>query len=272
MNYQTNLDRYKTPHITKKEIEEIIGNVIPGYKISERKLYLYQRAFVHKSVTGQIKDLEGIPKYMLENNERMEYLGDSYLGASTRLYFFVKYPKLDQGILTSISNRVVCGSQCTIFAKKIGMSGKILMSEKTERMKGNENDRFLEDAFEALICAMFLEHGSGCIDLFIKNIIEKYMSEKEYLINTNYKAMLLDYCQSKKLPEPKYNIQYQTMEEGNQKCFSILLEIGGKRKGRGTGKKVKEAQMNAAKHALSRMGLLEDLQLSLYHSLHSSRK
>lgn len=266
-----NVDRYLKEHISKSDIEEIIGNVIQGYKISERMLYLYQRAFVHKSVTNKIKNLEGVPKYMEENNERMECLGDSILGASTKLYFFHKYPTLDQGNLTKISNRIVCGTQCTKFAKKIGMSGKILMTEKTERMQLDENDRFLEDAFESLICAMFLEHGMGCTDLFMKNIIEKYTSESEYLRNTNYKAMLLDYCQNKKFSEPTYEIMSQEMEEGNRKIFCIVVKIGKERKGVGSGKKVKEAQMKAAKHALERMNLLKKLEYSLYREVYPSK-
>lgn len=249
------MNDYSVEHISKNEIEEIISKVYP-IKISDDKLFYYQRAFVHCSIPNDIKDTTDKPcNYLLKSNERLEYLGDSMLDQAVRYYLFFKYPDAEEGKLTKYCSRIVCGKQCSIYAEKIGMKGKILMSEQTEIMGGKDNTRFLEDAFEALIGAIGIDHGSEIVYKFVLNLIQKYIDEEEdILTDKNYKDALLRHTQKRGITAPEY-IKISETGKPNEKEFTVVVNVYGGRQGKGRGPRLKDAQQVAAKMAMKRLGL-----------------
>lgn len=248
------MTKYVTPHITKGEIEEILGKVVP-IRISANKLFLYQRAFVHCSVPNDAKGIPDACEYLLESNERLEYLGDAYLACAVSNYLYHRYPDVDEGELTKYCSRIVCGTQCSRLAKAIGMKGRMLMSEQTENMKGMDNTRFLEDAFEALVGAIGLDHGYAKVEEFMFALIEKYLDEEnDILRDRNYKDALLRHTQKKKMTTPEYITLHETGRP-NEKEFTVVVKVYGRRCGRGRGSKVRTAQQMAAKDAIDRLGL-----------------
>lgn len=245
--------KYTVPHITKEKIEEIMGNVMP-IKISDDKLPIYQRAFVHCSVPNDAKDVPDACEYLKSSYERLEYLGDAYLDAAVSDYLYHRYPDVDEGKLTKYRSRIVEGPSCSKLAEKIGLKSHVLMSEQTENMNGNENTRFLEDVFEALIGAIYLDHGYDVVSRFIFGIIEKYIDDSDILRDRNYKDALLRHTQKKQIPPPEYVIINESGKP-NEKEFTVVVNIYGRRGGKGRGSKVKTAQQKAAKNAIERLSL-----------------
>lgn len=97
--------------------------------------------------------LELLPR----SNETIEYLGDSIIGHLVAGYLFERFPNKDEGFMTKLRTRLVCGHQLSIFAEILGLNNLYLISNHVEdRCNGRNNRRIMEDAFESFIGAMYL--------------------------------------------------------------------------------------------------------------------
>ena len=89
---QSEIDRFTKPHINRPQIQHILN-------FKPRNLDIYRQSLLHKSVLRLIKSLPSeyqVPKYMMESNERLEYLGDSVISMVTADYLYRKYPKEEE--------------------------------------------------------------------------------------------------------------------------------------------------------------------------------
>ena len=144
---------FSKPHVTRDEIQEILGMRV-------KNVSYYQRALVHKSIHKAVKRYTGdLQEYLIQHNERMEFLGDSVLSLIVANYLFHKYPDQDEGFLTRIKTKLVNGTQLAKLAKKINLGKHILMSNHVENIKGRDSQKILEDTFEAFLAAIFKDLG-----------------------------------------------------------------------------------------------------------------
>lgn len=244
---ETEID-LNVPHITVEKI-----NKIAGFNVG--RVDLYRRALVHKSIQKLVKQSEGKTlDYLKESNERLEFVGDSILGAVIADYLYNKYPDKDEGYLTKYRTRIVKGKTLAFFAEKIGIKGSVLMSRQVISMNGLENKRFLEDAFESFIGAIFYDKGFEVAKKFIITIIEKYLDESKILNDDNYKDLLLRYAQFIKTPHPEYNTINEYGQPHN-KQFVVEVKLFGERQGKGIARIKKEAEQLAAKEAIKRLNI-----------------
>ena len=132
-----------------------------------------------------------------ESNERLEYLGDSCIGCSVGFYLFTRYPKPDEGFLTRLRTKIVCGSSLANLAKKIGIDKYLAISRYVEEScEGRENIRFLEDIFESFFGALRLDSDYETCQKLMFNILEKYVDFADLIANDKtYKDQLLIYYQ-----------------------------------------------------------------------------
>lgn len=245
------IQQLSVPHLSRQDIEKIAGTSVGD-------LMLYRRAFVHKSIQKLIKNTTGeTQEYMKESSERLEFVGDSILGAIIADWLFQKYPKNDEGFLTTCRTRIVKSSTLSYFAEQVGMKGKILMGQQVVNMGGMENDRFLEDAFEAFIGAMYYDKGFDGVKKFVIGVIEKHISEDTILRDENFKDLLLRYAQFIKTELPIYNIIKEQGQPHNKE-FVIDVIVFGERQGKGRAKKIKDAEQIAAKEAIKRLGITDN--------------
>ena len=243
-----------TPHISIEEIEHIINAKI-------KDPFWYRRALTHKSIQGVIKHSNytqnEICSYMKESNERLEFLGDIVFGSSITYYLFNKYPDKDEGFLTKVRTRIVKASAMEKFAEKIGIKGKILMSQYVIKNGGLENKRFLEDAFEAMVGAIRLDLGLDAAHAFSMNIIEKCVVENEILKDDNYKDLLLRFTQFKKIDSPVYNC-IEIEGPPHKRTFTMELKMYDKVYGTAKGKTKKRAEQLSAKQAIELLGIVDN--------------
>ena len=93
------------------------------------------------------------------NNERMEFLGDAVLSLVSAQFLYEKFPDLPEGDLSKIRSSLVCTRSLSDFAREIDL-GKYLKLGRGEMKTGGSNrDSNLENAFEALIAAVYLDGG-----------------------------------------------------------------------------------------------------------------
>ena len=221
--------------IQRKDIERIVGTKVNDIKI-------YQTAFVHKSALSET---------ITQCNERLEFIGDSVLSLVVTKHLYTSYPKAQEGFLTRIRIKLVSGTTLAKFAKYIGLNEWIVMDEKAVAKGWNNNPKILEDVFEALIGALYLDIGMIHAREFILRIINnpRFVDFNSLLIDTNYKDVLTRHCQAKKWDPPNFVANQET--NGVTKWFSVNLFVKGKMCGKGVGKSKREAEQAASLVALN---------------------
>lgn len=239
-------------HVSEEEIQEIISKYVE-FNIND--IELYQRSLVHKSVqkfVNSSKDDNKVLNYLKKSNETLEFVGDSVISLTISDYLFKKYPNKNEGFLTKCKTKIVKRNTLAFFAEKIGLKNKILLSDTVENPE--ENKRFLEDAFEAFIAAMYYDQGFENTKEFILSIINTYEDDIEITKDDNYKDILLRYAQNSAptIPLPEYEIISKSGEAHNLE-FTVVVNYRNERQGKGRAKIKREAEQLAAKSALSRL-------------------
>lgn len=217
-----------------------------GYDFRDRMIL--NNALTHKSYLRKSE--------FLGNNERLEFLGDSVLGFSVAEYLYKNYRELPEGDLTKVRANVVCEECLYKVAKKIGLGKEIHLGKGEEQSDGRNRPSILSDALEAVFAAIFLDGG---IDSAKKVIINLLKDEIESAVKRrnikDYKTVLQEYVQKDNAFAPTYEI---IKEEGpdHDKVFTSQVLLNGKVMAQGVGKTKKDAEKEAAKNALTKLGII----------------
>lgn len=216
-----------------------------GYRFTDEALLV--RALTHTSFANEQKTGR------IGSNERLEFLGDSVLSLTVCSYLYNTYPELPEGRLTVLRKNLVCQRALAEYAAEIEL-GTYLLLGKGEEKDGREKPKLLEDAFEALLGAIYLDCGSlsrvaEFVLPFVKTELSKMQNELHPL--EDYKTLLQQYVQQM----PGEELRYETIGEtgpDNAKRFTVRVLINSNEFGTGTGNSKKEAEQRAACEALKR--------------------
>lgn len=212
--------------------------------------FLLSRALTHRSYLNENKDA-------IEDNERLEFLGDAILDFIVADWLYNHYPEKPEGDLTRLRAALVHTYQLADFAKKIEL-GRALRLGKGEIQAGGR-DRFtlLCDAFEALIGALYLDGGIPAVKNFMVPLLEEVVDIifKNHL-DEDTKSRLQEWAQGHGFSSPNYVL---IAEEGpdHDKTFEMEVMVDNKPYGRGIGSSKQIAEKDAAKEALVKIGILE---------------
>lgn len=207
-------------------------NALVGTKIKD--INLYKRAFTHKSALRRYAGLTG-------SYETLEFMGDSVLGFIITKHLFDQYEKEQEGFLTKARTKMVRGKTLCEISKVLGLDSLILMDEKGERNGWNTNEHIMEDVFEALVGAIYLDLGMIHAKKFV---LDAFTKVETSLIDDNYKDQLMRWCQALKYPLP----EYQANQIGGQ--FFVSVFVDGLNCGAGVALNKKQAEQNAAQIVL----------------------
>ena len=202
---------------------------------------LYQSVFVHKSAARQLQ--ERFPQ--LDTYERLEFVGDSIINFVVARFLFDRYPDKREGWLTRIRTKLVSGQCLCVFAQKLRLQDYIVMNSMGMREGWNSNERILEDCFEALVGALYLDMGLLAAKMFLLGMIQRHVDFAEIEKDDNYKDILMRYTQSRGVPLPMYQV-LDTAPGG----FTVQVLVDGSECGRGWSKSKKQAEQCAAHQAL----------------------
>jgi ribonuclease III len=189
-----------------------------------------------------------------QDNQRMEFLGDSILSAILTEALFNIFPREGEGSLSRKRAVFIRGSFLAKIATNLKIHDFLIMSNSEFNNKGNQRSSTLEDALEAIIGAIFLDGGMECA----KKCVLKWFGDipKELELEQpkyNPKGQLQELIQDQAISK---KIQYRIIKEdgpAHQKKFEVDLIVGKKTLGTGTGRTKKEAEEEAAQQALVKL-------------------
>ena len=231
---------------------EVLEKTI-GYSFHDRSLLI--EALTHSSYANELK----ARRQNAVCNERLEFLGDSVLSIVVSEYLFKKYGKLPEGELTQRRAALVRSQALASYARMIGLGDHLLLGRGEEKNNGREKQSTLENAFEALLAAMYLdagEEGLTVIRGFLVPIIKQELDDNYSPIRNDAKTELQQLIQQ---TEGDF-LEYVTVGESgpdHDKIFEVEAHLNTNVIGRGRGKSKREAEQNAAREALKLFGEIE---------------
>lgn len=212
-----------------------------GIELSEKLLI---QSLTHRSFAYE--------NNLTETNERLEFLGDSVLGVVITAELFNRFPNAPEGELARLRAAIVNSRALATVARAIGLGEFILLGKGEEASGGRDKSSILADAVEAVLGAIYIEHGlestSRVILQLFSPIIENANSPEATL---DWKTSLSEITNSKNIAD----IEYQISESGpdHDKNFQAMIKILGEIIAIGEGKSKKAAEQSAAKIAFEKL-------------------
>ncbi|MFU8796529.1 MAG: ribonuclease III [Dehalococcoidia bacterium] len=208
---------------------------------------LLEQAFVHRSYLNEN------PLYSRPSNERLEFLGDALLSFIVAEKLYVEFPDLPEGDLTEIRASLVCRDTLAELASSLNLGDRLLLGHGEEMNGGRSKPSNLANAMEALIGALYLEHGLDTARAFVLEQLKPHLERtKAGQIAPNYKALLQEFVQAQGRPTPVYRmVEASGPDHDRQFLAEILVE--GESLGTGEGKSRKAAENQAARAAWARL-------------------
>lgn len=221
-------------------------------KLEEKMRYqfqnpdLLQSALTHSSYANEMRG--GVL-----SNERLEFLGDSVLGFITADYLFHRFDTMPEGELTKLRAALVCEKSLHEFAQKLDLGEHLLLGRGEINTGGRKRPSILADAFEALLAAVFLDTGMVGAREYLLQFIEPALQDNAPSF-MDHKTMLQEIIQK----NPEEHLEYYLVGESgpdHDKTFVVEVRLNSNIIGKGTGHSKKQAEQEAAREALSLMGL-----------------
>ena len=227
----------------KKQLSDFLVAPPFNIKMKNGKTWnIYNQAFTHSTYAKEKRD-QGIE---CKDYERLEFLGDKVLGLVVGNYLFINDKFDSEGKMTKqmevVSNEILAE---IIKEKKTGVKEMIPIG-KGESIK----DSIIANAFDALNGAIYLENNCKKVNKIILDLLSDEILK--YNPSKNYKSRLQEYTQKKKLPIPEYSVTSKIGPDHSPE-YKSSVKIQGKLYGEGEGRKIQEAEKEAAKAALKKI-------------------
>ena len=203
-------------------------------------LELLERALTHRSYAYEHG---GLP-----TNERLEFLGDAVLSLVVTDALYSRHPELAEGRLAKLRAAVVNMRALAHVARALGVGDHIRLGKGEESSGGRDKSSILADTLEALIGAVYVEHGVQIATEFVHRLVDPLMASSAALgAGLDWKTSLQELTAELGLGVPEYRIS----EEGpdHAKIFHARVVVEGLVRGQGGGRSKKEAEQGAAQAA-----------------------
>lgn len=225
-----------------KEIENIIG-----YSFKDRELL--DLAFIHKSFSNENPII-----CSNQNNERLEFLGDSILDMIISHCLYKGMPNSSENELSVVRSRLVDTESCASYILSKSLNQFLLLGRGEESIGGRNKTSLLADLFESVIGAIYLDGGLQETEKFIFDNFSQCMSDLLITKEPNWKSKLQEYCQKLHQKTPIYKVVSET---GSSQCkqfeVSVCFFVDDQIKGKGIGSSKKLAEQMAAKDLFNKM-------------------
>lgn len=202
-----------------------------------------EHALRHSSFVNELPDKE------MQDNERLEFLGDSVLSMVISHLLMDRFPKLDEGDLSKIRSSLVNEFQLAEIARKIKLGEFIRLGKGEMQSGGHKKNSILSDTVEALLAAIYLDGGFNKIFEVIRLHFSGLFDELAFPEkNQDFKSRIQEIVQASFKSQPEYTIINETGPD-HDKTFEVELVVGNIST-RGTGKNKKMAEQVAAQKAV----------------------
>ncbi len=214
-------------------------------------LSLLDLAFHHRSYSNENM------KFRHMNNERLEFLGDSVLGLATAAFLYDDMENVKEGELAKIKANVVSEkSLAPIGLNKMHIDRYLVLGKGEEMTDGRHKSAILADAVEAVIGALYVDSGYEPAEkLVLEIIVPEIRKVQNHSGNKDFKTILQEYYQKKSNETPSYVLE-KTTGPDHERVFYVSVKLGDKKYGPVEGSNKKNAEQNAAREALTALGII----------------
>ena len=205
---------------------------------------LLKQAFTHRSYLNEN------PSLKLDQNERLEFLGDAILEMSITEYLYKKYPKKTEGDMTALRASLVNAVTLSRIASGLDMDSYMLLSKGEAKSMGKARQYILANAFEALIGAIYLDGGYDKVFGFLeKNLFGKVEEVIEKKLWIDAKSLFQEKAQELESVTPAYKVLSDSGPD-HEKVFVVGVFLDNNLIAEGSGASKQEAEQKAAKEGL----------------------
>ncbi len=210
-----------------------------------KDMRLLTRALTHRSFLNEHAEA-------LEDNERLEFLGDAVLDFIVGAWLYRHFPYMSEGEMTRRRAALVSTEQLGQFGIEVGIGRALRIGHGEEEGGGRTRQAMLCNAFEALVGALYLDGGIEAVREFVHPMLEVAEEQISRLGDRDPKSMLQEAVQAEGHSAPFYKIVEETGPDHN-KHFVVEVLVEGRPIGRGEGSSKQAASKEAAREALQKM-------------------
>jgi ribonuclease-3 len=217
---------------------------------------LLRRALTHSSLANESRTGPSSP---LNDNEQLEFLGDSVLGFLIAEALVRRFPGYREGELSRLKAHLVSAAHLHGVARRLDLGSYLELGRSEEMSGGRAKKTLLVDGLEAIIAAIYLDGGLEAAQCFVAgHVLDAPFSGDEDAGTdiqpaiTNFKSALQELAQSRKLPQPRYTIVKERGPE-HSKTFTVEVRVGKDWTGQGEGRTKKVAAQRAARGVYERL-------------------
>ncbi|NJC96243.1 MAG: ribonuclease III [Anaerolineales bacterium] len=207
---------------------------------------LLTRALTHRSYVNENPN-------SLEDNERLEFLGDAVLDFIVGAWVYNRFPEMPEGELTKIRSAIVRNDQLANFARRLELGNALRLGRGEATSGGHDRDGLLGSLFEAVVGALYLDSGLGAVEAFVHPMLNE---SQDFILDEiqDPKSHLQEWAQAEKLGTPQY-VTVSSKGPDHAKVFEVEVRIKGVAYGRGHGSSKQIAARIAAQTALEALGI-----------------
>ena len=208
------------------------------YRFEDPELLL--RSLTHRSSGSQ-------------NNERLEFLGDTVVNLAAAAAFYDRFPDASEGILSRLRASVVSGKSLAGIARGLNLSECLVLGESERKSGGRHRGSILADALEALAGAILLdsnlETAVATVRRWLRDAIEGATPEE----TIDAKTQLQEWLQARRDNLPVYSI-VEVTGSGHEQCFRVECRLAARKlKSEGSGSSRRRAEQQAAQRMLEQL-------------------
>ena len=225
-----------------------LNSLLKSFNISYKNIAIYEQALTHPSYNGDANTKH-------QDYEKLEFMGDSVLNFVTADLVYKHRPELSEGNLTKLRSVLVSTKPLAAYARKINLHEYIRIGHSITLDQVKSSDKILENVFEALVGAIYLDAGMKPAYRLISSLLLEDIKAYDVDDLTDYKSKLQEEIQA----EHRDAVQYVTIETSgpaHDRTFKVQVLFNGIVLGVGEGKSKKKAEEMAAKSALSKRSVL----------------
>lgn len=235
----------------ESRIDQLLG-LLRDWNVEKADIEILDQALTHPSFAFENQG-QGV-----EHNQRLEFLGDAVLGVIAAEYLYQSFPACSEGELTKIRANAVCEASLAETALKMNLGPYLHLGRGEELSGGRERPSILADALEAVIGAVYLSVGWQSARALVLKYLSESMNQTNQGYLGDYKTALQEAVQRGGAEGVTYSIMKEYGPDHNKRFIAGVF-YQGQLLGKGEGRNKKEAEQRAARTAIEKIDLGQDI-------------
>lgn len=221
-----------------------LKDLLQLFNIHTENTFEYELALTHPSCNSEQNTKH-------QDYERLEFVGDSVIGFVSADLIYKLHPEMDQGLMSKLRSYLVCSKALANYSRKFKLYEYIHIGHSITQDQLAKSDKILEDVFEALIGAIYLDQGMDAAYKHIAFFLEEDVKKTNIDDLTDHKTRLQEEMQAEHRDSVHYVLVSQT-GPAHDRTFTVNVLFNDIVLASGTGKSKKAAEEEAAKNALAK--------------------